>query len=271
MFDRICLIFISFADSKRKMKTNLLLILLLVCINPYSVLAQSKQTHSLTISKLTGDYYVYTTYGTLDDGSRYPSNSLYVVTQKGVVMVDVPWDTTQTIPLLDSIERRHHKKVIACISTHFHADRTAGLDILKRRGVKTYATVQTLQFCKERNEQLAEYSIIADTTFYLGDHILQTYYPGKGHTSDNIVVWLPKAKVLYGGCFVKSMESKDLGNLADANTKEWAGSITNVKAKFKNITYIIPGHGSWKSKQSLDHTLSLVKAYNKKKSDNVIK
>ncbi|MFA6058823.1 MAG: BlaB/IND/MUS family subclass B1 metallo-beta-lactamase [Taibaiella sp.] len=246
------------------MKTNLFLILLLACIAPYSVFAQKERAHSLTISKLTGDYYVYTTYGTLDDGSTFPSNSLYVVTQKGVVMVDVPWDTTQTLPLLDSIEKRHHKKVIACISTHFHADRTAGLDILKSRGVKTYATTQTLQLCKERNEQLAEYGISADTVFNFGDHILQTYYPGKGHTSDNIVVWFPKAKVLYGGCFVKSIESKDLGNLADANAKEWAGSIKNVKAKFKNIAYIIPGHGGWKSKQALDHTLSLVRTYNEK-------
>lgn len=246
------------------MKTYLFLALLLTCTISHPAFAQKKQAVGLTISKLTGDYYVYTTYGTLDDGSRYPSNSLYVVTQKGVVMVDVPWDTTQTLPLLDSIEKRHHKKVIACISTHFHKDRTAGLDILESKGVKTYATAQTLQFCKERNEQLPEYSITADTMFNFGNHILQTYYPGKGHTSDNIVVWFPDAKILYGGCFVKSMEAKDLGNLEDANPKEWAGSVNKVKAKFKNIAYIIPGHGSWKSKQALNHTLSLVKAYNEK-------
>jgi metallo-beta-lactamase class B len=271
MFGRMCLIFISFADSKRNMKTNLLLALLLAYIIPSPVFAQKKQAYNLTISRLTGDYYVYTTYGTMDDGSRYPSNSLYVVTQKGVVMVDVPWDTTKTLPLLDSIEKRHHKKVIACISTHFHKDRTAGLDILKSKGVKTYATTQTLQFCKERNEQLAEYGIFSDTTFNLGNHILQTYYPGKGHTTDNIVVWFPDAKVLYGGCFVKSMDAADLGNLEDANTKEWAGSINNVKTKFKNIAYIIPGHGSWKSKRALDHTLTLVKEYNMENSGKVTK
>jgi glyoxylase-like metal-dependent hydrolase (beta-lactamase superfamily II) len=251
------------------MKAYLFLVLLLAGMNSHHVFAQNKQPHSLTISKLSGDYYVYTTYGTLDDGSRFPSNSLYVVTQKGVVMIDVPWDTTQTLPLLDSIEKKHHKKVIACISTHFHKDRTAGLDILKSKGVKTYATTQTLQFCKERNEQLAEYSITSDTTFNFGDHILQTYYPGKGHTSDNIVVWFHDAKILYGGCFVKSMESKDLGNLEDANPKEWAASINNVKTKFKNIAYIIPGHGSWRSKRLLDRTLSLVKAYNENKDKDI--
>lgn len=245
------------------MKTYLFLALLFTCTITSPVFAQKKQAGGLTISKLTGDYYVYTTYGTLDDGSRYPSNSLYVVTQKGVVMIDVPWDTTQTLPLLDSIEQRHHKKVIASISTHFHKDRTAGLDILKSRGVKTYASAGTIKLCKERNEQLPEYSMLSDTTFHLGDHILQTYYPGKGHTSDNIVIWFPDAKVLYGGCFIKSMESPDLGNLGDANTKEWAGSIKNLKGKFKNINYVIPGHGNWNNKQAIDHTLTLVKAYNK--------
>lgn len=270
MFDRICLIFISFAYTKLCMKTYLSIVVLLACITPYPVFAQKKKVPELAISRLTGDYYVYTTYGTLDDGSKYPSNSLYVVTQKGVVMIDVPWDTTQTLPLLDSIERRHHKKVIACISTHFHKDRTAGLDILKSKGVKTYASDKTVQLCKERKEQIPEYSILADTTFNLGNHTLQTYYPGKGHSSDNIVIWFPDANVLYGGCFIKSMESADLGNLSDANTKEWAGSIKNLKAKFKNIAYVIPGHGSWKSRQAVDHTLALVKAYNKNK-DNVIK
>jgi glyoxylase-like metal-dependent hydrolase (beta-lactamase superfamily II) len=256
--------FYFFCFIKNDMKIYLSLVVLLACITPYPVFAQKKKAPDLAISRLTGDYYVYTTYGTLDDGSRYPSNSLYVVTQKGVVMVDVPWDTTQTLPLLDSIERRHHKKVIACISTHFHKDRTAGLDILKSKGVKTYASAETVRFCKERKEQIPEYSILADTTFNLGNHILQTYYPGKGHSSDNIVIWFPDSKVLYGGCFIKSMESADLGNLGDANPKEWAGSIKNLKAKFKNIAYVIPGHGSWKSKQTVDHTLSLVKAYNKK-------
>jgi metallo-beta-lactamase class B len=226
--------------------------------------AHGQKKPALSIQHITGDYYMYTTYGKLDDGSVYPSNSLYIVTQKGVLMIDVPWDTTQTRPLLDSIEKKHHKKVIACISTHFHKDRTAGLDILKAQGIKTYACAKTVAFCKQKMEQVPEFTIVSDTTFNFGNHTAQTFYPGKGHTSDNIVVWFPDAKLLYGGCFVKSVEATSLGNLEDASPKEWPESMRKVTVKCNGVKYVIPGHDGGISPKSLDHTLDLLKKYNSK-------
>lgn len=241
------------------------IILLLACLQLQGLALAQKKTSPLTITKISGDYYVYVTYGTLDDGSAYPSNSMYVVTDKGVIMIDVPWDTLQTLPLLDSIEARHHKKVIACISTHFHADRTAGLDVLKAKGISTFATAETIALCIKRKEPVPECAIPSDTTFSFGNHTLRAFYPGPGHTSDNIVVWFPDARILYGGCFVKSTDSKDLGNLADARPDLWPASMHKVKQQFGPAKYVIPGHGSWKSNRALDHTLDLLKAYKPEK------
>jgi metallo-beta-lactamase class B len=224
---------------------------------------QAQAPKKLEITPLGGDFYVYTTYGTLDDGSRFPSNSLYVVTTKGVVMIDVPWDTTQTLPLLEQIEKRHHKKVIASISTHFHADRTAGLDLLKSKGVNTYSTKHTWELCRDNKEPMATYQMTSDTTFNMGKHKIQVFYPGSGHSADNIVVWFPEDKVLYGGCFVKSVESENLGNLADADVAAWPASVRKVQQTFPNPRFIIPGHGSFKSTKSLERTLQLLKEYKK--------
>ena len=94
----------------------------------------------LTISHLTGDFYIYTTYN-LSDGEPYPSNSMYLVTTAGIVLFDTPWDSTQFQPLLDSLEKRHHQKVVLCIPGHFHADRTAGLEFLKQKGIKTFSSI----------------------------------------------------------------------------------------------------------------------------------
>lgn len=237
-------------------------LLALLTLAPAGLYAQ-KVTKSLEITPLGGDFYVYTTYGTLDDGSKFPSNSLYVVTAKGIVMVDVPWDTTQTRPLLRLIEQRHKKEVIASISTHFHADRTAGLDILKSAGVKTYSTRKTWELCKEKNEPMATFLIAGDTTFDFGNHTMQVYYPGPGHAPDNIVVWFPKERILYGGCFVKSIESPGLGNLSDADVAAWPASVKKVQQAFPDPRIIIPGHGSFKSTKALDHTLQLLKEHNK--------
>jgi metallo-beta-lactamase class B len=97
---------------------------------------------SLVISHLTGDFYVFTTYN-LYRGNRIPANGMYLLTKEGAVVFDTPWDTTQFQPLLDSIRAKHNKNVILCIATHFHEDRTGGLDYFRKRGVKTFTTGRT--------------------------------------------------------------------------------------------------------------------------------
>jgi len=215
---------------------------------------------SLKISHLSGDFYVFTTYN-FYKGSRIPANGMYLVTNKGVVIFDTPWDTTQFQPLLDSIKNRHNQNAILCIATHFHEDRTGGLEYYKQQGIKTYTTRQTDELSKIRGMKRAEFLIYKDTLFKLGQYSFQTYYPGQGHTSDNIIVWFEKEKILYGGCLIKSTEADDLGNLADANTKAYAHTLENVQRKCKNPIYIITGHDDWSSNKSLEHTLQMAKKY----------
>jgi metallo-beta-lactamase class B len=213
----------------------------------------------LDVRHLTGDFYVFTTYN-LYKGTPYPANGLYVVTRDGVIMIDSPWDTTMYQPLLDHISAKHDKKVVMCIATHFHEDRTGGLAYYKQHGVKTYTTRQTDDLSKQHGMKRAEFLITNDTTFTIGQYSFKTYYPGQGHAPDNIVVWFEKEKVLYGGCLIKSVEDSTLGNLGDANLKTYAGTLKNVQKKFKDPSYIIPGHNSWKSTKSLKHTMKMAEA-----------
>ncbi|MEO8765496.1 MAG: BlaB/IND/MUS family subclass B1 metallo-beta-lactamase [Ginsengibacter sp.] len=225
---------------------------IVACLVSLHLIAQTP-VKPLSISKLTGDFYIYTTYQ-----NEFPSNSMYVVTDSGVVMLDTPWDTTQMQPLLDSIQMRHHKKVLLCISTHFHADRTAGLEFLKRKGIKTFSSKLTFDLCAINNDKQAAYYFIYDTTFIAGDHVFQTYFPGEGHTKDNIVIWFDKEKILYGGCLIKSIDTEDLGNIADANIPAWPETIKNIMRKFPPPNYVIPGHFGWQSNEALEHTLQLM-------------
>ncbi|MEP7144806.1 MAG: BlaB/IND/MUS family subclass B1 metallo-beta-lactamase [Ferruginibacter sp.] len=217
----------------------------------------------LEISHLKGDFYIFTTHN-FYKGNSIPANGMYLVTDSGVVMFDTPWDTTQFQPLLDSIKFKHHKEVVICIATHSHKDKTAGLEFLKERGVQTFTTKQTDEISKRKGEKRAEFLMEKDTFFSVGQYKFQTYYAGPGHTADNIVIWFNTDKILYGGCLVKSVEATDLGNLEEANVNEWVATIKNIQAKFKNPTFIITGHQSWMSKNSLNHTLKLIKAYKAK-------
>jgi len=225
---------------------------------------QSKNS-PLQISHLTGDFYVYKTFHDYK-GTLISANAMYLVTDKGVVLFDAPWDKTQFQPLLDSIKAKHNKNVIMCFATHSHEDRAGGLEFYGKKGIKTYTIKLTDEILKKNNEKRAKFVIPNDTIFTVGKYKFEVFYPGKGHAPDNIVVWFNKEKVLYGGCFIKSTEAKDLGYLGDADVKEWGKSIKKVQSKFKSPKYIITGHDDWSDLRSLNHTLKLVQDYNAAKA-----
>ena len=212
----------------------------------------------LEVHPLTGDFYVFTTYKMLD-GEPFSSNGLYLVTASGIVMIDTPWDVEQTIPLLEQLEKKHGKKVVMCLVTHFHDDRTAGLDILNSRQIMTYSSKQTGQLCRTRKEKEAAFQFDGDTSFTLAGVTLEVYYPGPGHSQDNLVIWFPQARVLYGGCLVKSGTAVGLGNVADADLGQWPVSIQKVIDRFPQPAFVIPGHGNWSDGQGLQRTLQLLR------------
>ena len=216
------------------------------------------QQKPLGITPLKKNFYVFTTYKTFN-GKPMSANGMYVVTHDGIIMIDTPWDETQFQPLLDSIEKKHHKKVVLCVATHSHNDRSGGLEYYTSKGIKTYTTQQTDDISKESGDKRAEFTFKNDTIFTVGEYTFQTYYAGEGHTKDNIVIEFPKDKVLYGGCLIKSTEAKDLGYTGEANIQTWDTTLLKVKKKFKNPKYIITGHQDWRNTQSIQHTLNLIK------------
>lgn len=227
--------------------------LLFLCL-VQSVCAQRKK---LEIKQLTGNFYIYTTYKDYD-GLPFPSNGMYLVAEDGVVLFDTPWDSTQFQPLLDSIAARHDHEVVMCISTHFHDDRTAGLEYYSKKGIATFSSKQTYDLCVKNGKPKAANYFTHDTVFKVCRYRFETFYPGAGHSPDNIVVWVPYEKILYGGCFVKSTENSDLGNLSDANVKEWPKSVLRVMKRCPDPNYVIPGHFGWDNPKSLNHTLKLL-------------
>ncbi len=216
----------------------------------------------LKISHLTGDFYVYTTYNAYEK-TRVPANGMYLVTSEGVVMFDTPWDTTQFQPLLDSIKLRHNQDVVICFATHWHSDKTAGLEYYKQKGIKTYTTVLTDELSKKNNKKRAEFLMASDTTFVVGQYSFETYYPGQGHTTDNIVIWFKKEKILYGGCLIKGVDDSDLGYLGDANILEYASTLENVQKKCRHPKFIIIAHNDWSNVNSLKYSIKLAKRLKK--------
>lgn len=215
-------------------------------------------SQALQLSRINDSSYVYTTFHPL--GNRmFPANGFIKLTSKGAVLIDTPWDTTQFQPLLDTIKKRFNTQVVLCIATHSHDDRTAGLTYYSNLGIPTYTSLATDRISQELNNGRSEKTFYRDTLFTIGQTQVQTFYPGAGHTPDNIVIWFPKDKILFGGCFIKSTDAKDLGNLEDANTGMWPYALKNTKRTFKHVKHVIPGHQAWENKKSIKHTQRLLK------------
>jgi len=239
-------------------------ILLTIALNfSLSNIFGQTENAKLKISQLTGDFYIYTTYNTYQE-SQVPANGMYLVTTNGVVMFDTPWDTTQFQTLLDSIKLKHHKSVVLCFATHWHSDKTPGLEYYRQQGIKTYTTVLTDELSKKNNKKRAEFLMANDTVFNVGQYSFETYYPGPGHTEDNIVIWFEKEKILYGGCLIKGAENEDLGYLGDGNANEYAATLKKVQKKCRDPKYIVIAHSDWKNLNSLKHTLMMAKELKKK-------
>ena len=212
------------------------------------------------IHRLTDSVYQFTSYGAFG-GKFYPANGLFALTSKGAIIIDGPWDPKDRTALLDSIQSRFHQEVIFCLATHFHEDRSGALKEYRALGIPTYATKMTDSLCALHGEPRAQYLIESDTSFQIGGLRLQTYYPGAGHAPDNIVVWLPDQRILYGGCFLKSAKDKNLGNLEDASVPLWADNALKLKRRFLNPKRIIVGHGDSHSLRAIDHTIELVREF----------
>ncbi|MCP3999917.1 MAG: hypothetical protein GY727_03305 [Gammaproteobacteria bacterium] len=104
-----------------------------------------------------------------------------------------------------------------------------------------------------------------DSTFSMLNGLIHIYYPGAAHTSDNLVVWLPGSKILFGGCLTRSLASKNLGNVADASIIDWPTTMRNIIDKYQGINIVIPGHGAIGGSELLTHTLELTVQANSNK------
>jgi metallo-beta-lactamase class B len=220
--------------------------------------AQQDEDLSLSVVPLTKEIFVHVSYKMLD-GKPFPSNGLIINTEKEVVLVDAAWTNSQTEQLLSWINSNLKKRVGLAIISHSHDDRIGGIRILLDNGVKVISSNLTADRA-ERDGFPRPQSIVpmSDSTFTIGKTSIETFYPGRGHSPDNIVVWVNAQKVLFGGCLVKSTESKGLGNIADATISEWPVTIQQLVERYPGAVFVIPGHFGWKG-NPLKHTLGLLK------------
>ena len=196
------------------------------------------------VRRLAPGLWLHTTTGQIEPGFYYPANGLVLERPQGSLLIDTGYTPGQAETLLAWSGRVLKRPITEAIATHLRNDRTGGIDGLRRHGVRTLAHPATCALAKAHG--VLEPQPIAD---FQGDaHRLdddcELYFPGAGHTCDNIVAGLPQPRVLFGGCFLKSVTSSNLGNIADAVVDDWAGSLERARTRYPDAILAVPGHGT---------------------------
>lgn len=212
----------------------------------------------LQIEEIQNNVYLHKSYSHVDGFGWVSSNGLVVADNGKAFIIDTPWSGRDTEKLVAWIREKNFT-LQGSISTHSHEDRAAGIKWLNSHAIPTYASALTNEFLQKEEKATAVNSFESEE-FLLGGGYMEAFYPGPGHTEDNIVVWLPESEILFGGCLVRSLNARTLGNTREANIEEWASSVEQVLTRYPDVKLVIPGHGNPGDLQLLIHTMTLAES-----------
>jgi metallo-beta-lactamase class B len=195
------------------------------------------------------------------DGSRIPANGLVVVSGRKALLVNTGWTDAQASHIAEWVEKTTGAKVTLVVPTHAHADTIGGLAALHRRGADSWAQEQTATLARAAGRAVPRHLFQRSKDLKVGERVVKLAFHGAGHSPDNIVVWLPEERILFGGCLVKAANASSPGNMEDAKLADWTTTLQAMMAAYPRPTLVIPGHGDAGGLGLLGHTLGIVRAY----------
>jgi glyoxylase-like metal-dependent hydrolase (beta-lactamase superfamily II) len=199
---------------------------------------------------------------------NFISNAAFVVTPAGVVVIDALGSPALAERLLLEIRKLTPLPVTHVIVTHYHADHIYGLQTFKAQGARIIAHRSALEYLNsETARQRLETSrtelapwvdgetrlvsadewIDGNKTLNVGGTSFVIRHVGPSHTPEDLVVYLPKEKVLFAGDLVFRNRIPFVGQ---ADSGRWIQAL-DVLLTF-DATTIVPGHGPLSSEARQD-------------------
>lgn len=212
----------------------------------------------LQLVQITDHVWAHVSVAEMAGFGKVSSNGLVYIQKRKAFLFDTPVNDIQTEALVKAVADSLKSKIVGFVPNHWHQDCIGGLKYLQSMKIKSYANQLTIEEAKKHNLPVPTQGFNETLKLKLSGKTIECWYPGGGHTKDNIVVWLPSEKVLFAGCMAKEMKSNSPGNLSDANVKSWPSTIKKVIAKYNDAQFVVPGHGQWGGPELLSHTFDLV-------------
>ena len=169
------------------------LLALVLATAAFTVQAQQRPLYQTTKVEGTDNVYIF----------RYGGHqSMFVVTNDGVIATDpISYGRPEAaVTYIEEIKKVSDKPIKYLIYSHHHYDHIAGGKPFKDAGAKIVAHKRT----KERLEQIKDpFTPLPDETFdknrtiKLGGTTLELHYMGLNHSDSNLVMRLPKEKLVF--------------------------------------------------------------------------
>jgi glyoxylase-like metal-dependent hydrolase (beta-lactamase superfamily II) len=194
-----------------------------------------------TLEELAPGVYAYTAQGDPNVGCVIGTDAILAIEARATPLMAQRWiDEVRTISALPFGD---------LVLTHYHAVRVLGASAFEARRIIT--TRQTAELIEERGEQdwaseqgrmprlfegaqtipgLTRPTQTFDgaMTLHLGDREVELRFLGRGHTSGDLVVWLPEERICFAGDLVEAQAAPYMG---DAHIGDWRGAtLDNVAA-----------------------------------------
>jgi peptidoglycan/xylan/chitin deacetylase (PgdA/CDA1 family) len=220
----------------------------------------SEPATAVTLTRLSDTVWLHTSTRELEGVGSFPSHGLYVEHDDGGLLIDSAWGEAATVELLEQIEQEVGQRPRAAIVTDFHDDRAGGVASLEAAGIEVWSSPGIIARLSTASEPTPAHAFELQSP-WSGTRAgveFSVWFPGAGHSPENLVVWLPVQGVLFGGCLLRPYESRGLGNLEDADLDAWGPTLRAVRKRYPAATTVVPSHGDLGGPEIIDHSLALV-------------
>lgn len=199
---------------------------------------------------------------------NFISNAGFVITPKGVVVIDALGSPVLAKKLIAEIRKITPQKVVAVIVTHYHADHVYGLQEFKNIGAKIYAQGEGRNYLSSETAKQrliasrvdfapwvnastklmgADVWIDQSYTLTVGGIEFKIGRVGPAHAPEDLIIYAPSEKVLFAGDLVFRGRIPFVGN---ADSRGWLHALDEIQAL--NPSIVIPGHGAYSSNPAED-------------------
>ncbi|GAB5466902.1 MAG: BcII family subclass B1 metallo-beta-lactamase [Candidatus Kapaibacteriales bacterium] len=214
------------------------------------------QSENLYIEEISEGVYRHISFIDIPNYGKFPCNGVAIVSQNESAIFDTPVYDYAGKELLAFLADGLNTTIKYVVPTHFHIDCLGSIDVFTHNGAKSISSELTEQLAMKDSRKAMDSTFNESLFLEIGDIETITKHHGQGHTKDNVVTYLPKHNILFGGCLIKELGAGK-GNLDDANIEQWPKTVKQVKREYPEVKVVIPGHGKTGGAELLDYTIEL--------------